>query len=130
MMEVPDVALTEDVKAPEHDVCEVFCFDPEKVERLKGVVAEAKGLAPLFKALADDTRVAICCALAGEELCVCDVANIMGCSVATASHHLRLLRDLGLVKYRRAGKLVFYSLDDDHVVQLIAAAREHYKERR
>lgn len=129
-MGVHHVAEAEAVQQQEAPVCEVFCYDPDKVERLKGVVSEAQGLAPLFKALADDTRVGICCALAGEELCVCDVAHIMGCSVATASHHLRILRDLGLVKYRRAGKLVFYSLDDNHVVQLIAAAREHRKERR
>lgn len=124
------MALPEKPRRSDAEFCDVFCFDPEKVERLKGVVAEARGLAPLFKALADDTRVGIAIALAGEELCVCDVAHIIGCSVPTASHHLRLLRDLGLVKHRRAGKLVFYSLDDDHVVQLIAAAREHRKERR
>lgn len=80
--------------------------------------------------MADDTRMKIAYALCVEqELCVCDVANIIGSSVATASHHLRLLRNMGLAKYRKEGKLVFYSLDDDHVKQLILLAMVHSKER-
>ena len=63
-----------------------------------------------------------------EELCVCDVANIIGSTVATASHHLRTLHKQGLVKYRKEGKLAFYSLDDDHVKQLIIIALAHKKE--
>lgn len=110
------------------DVCEVFCFDAGKVSRLQGEVGRTRGLARLFKALADDTRIKIAYALTREELCVCDVARIIGASVATASHHLRLLRDMGLVKYRRQGKLVFYSLDDEHVVRLIQDAFDHFRE--
>ena len=63
-----------------------------------------------------------------EELCVCDVANIVGATTATASHHLRHLNNLGLAKYRKDGKLVYYSLDDDHVKQLIHIAFEHQEE--
>lgn len=110
------------------DVCEVFCYDAEKVARLKGEVEHLSGLALLFKALADDTRIKIAYALTRDELCVCDVANITGTTVATASHHLRLLRNMGLAKYRKQGKLVFYSLDDDHVVRLIREAFDHLTE--
>lgn len=110
------------------DVCEVFSYDPAKVERLRGALVGTEGLALLFKALADDTRVRIALALSREELCVCDVAHLMGISVATASHHLRLLRNMGLAKYRKEGKLVFYSLDDDHVVTIIDMAMVHFRE--
>lgn len=82
-----------------------------------------------FKALADATRLKITYALMLEkELCVCDVATIIGCTVATASHHLRMLRDMGIAKHRKEGKLVFYSLKDDHVERLVALALVHAKE--
>lgn len=112
----------------DQDTCEIFCYDPPKVERLKAELSGTEGLGLLFKALADDTRVRIALALSKAELCVCDVANLMDISVATASHHLRLLRNMGLVKYRKEGKLVFYSLDDQHVVTLIQVAFDHYRE--
>ncbi|WP_134704556.1 metalloregulator ArsR/SmtB family transcription factor [Ammoniphilus sp. YIM 78166] len=117
--------------ANHHHYCEVFCYDEEKVNRLKGELGQQDTLSvsKIFKALADDTRVKVAYALSREEeLCVCDVAHIVGCSMATASHHLRLLRNLGLAKYRKEGKLVFYSLDDDHVKQLITLAFLHSKE--
>lgn len=113
------------------DVCEVQCFDDEKVNRLKPFAAESEGVAKIFKALADDTRAKIIHILSMEdELCVCDIANIIGSSIANTSHHLRLLRNMGLAKYRKEGKLVFYSLDDDHVRHLITAGVEHAKEQR
>ncbi|HJV46134.1 MAG TPA: metalloregulator ArsR/SmtB family transcription factor [Bacillota bacterium] len=115
----------------EQDCCEIFCYDEEKVNRLKLVVKkqDTQHVAKLFKALADDTRIKVAYALSQEgELCVCDVANIVGCSLATASHHLRLLRNMGLAKYRKEGKLVFYSLDDQHVKQLIELSFLHSKE--
>ncbi|UFJ41134.1 metalloregulator ArsR/SmtB family transcription factor [Brevibacillus humidisoli] len=114
------------------DCCEVFCFDEQKVNRVKSdlTTQDTRTAARVFKALADDTRMKIAYALCVEqELCVCDVANIIGSSVATASHHLRLLRNMGLAIYRKEGKLVFYSLDDDHVKQLILLAMVHSKER-
>jgi len=115
----------------EQDCCEIFCYDEEKVNRLKGDLQQqdTHSVAKIFKALADDTRVKVAYALTQEvELCVCDVANIVGCTLATASHHLRLLRNMGLAKYRKVGKLVFYSLDDDHVQQLVQLAFLHSKE--
>ncbi|WP_232699047.1 ArsR/SmtB family transcription factor [Brevibacillus daliensis] len=111
------------------DICEIECVEAEKVKDLRPRIEEANGVAPLFKALADDTRSKIIYALSlTEELCVCDVAAVIGISVATASHHLRLLRNLGLAKYRKVGKMVYYSLDDDHVRMLIHAGVEHANE--
>ncbi|MFJ5716832.1 ArsR/SmtB family transcription factor [Neobacillus sp. NPDC093127] len=113
------------------DICEITCVDEDKVKRVKESVSQQNTMAvsQIFKALSDDTRIKIAYALSVEdELCVCDVANIVGSTTATASHHLRLLRNLGLAKYRKEGKLVFYALDDDHVKQLIQIAFEHQKE--
>jgi len=113
------------------DMCEVTCIDEEKVSRAKTKLAEQNPLevAKVFKALSDETRVKIAYVLSIEgELCVCDVANIIDASTATASHHLRLLKRLGIATYRKEGKFTFYSLDDAHVKQLIETAFEHQKE--
>jgi ArsR family transcriptional regulator, lead/cadmium/zinc/bismuth-responsive transcriptional repressor len=115
----------------EQDVCQVNCIDQGKVDRVATQLNEQNTFeaAKIFKALADETRVKIAYALYIEkELCVCDVASIVESSTATASHHLRLLKNLGLAKYRKEGKLVFYSLVDDHVKQLIHIVFEHQKE--
>lgn len=108
------------------DVCEVFCFDEEKVNRIKQEVVATEGLGQIFKALADDTRLKIVYALSREELCVCDVSQIIDSTVATASHHLRLLKNMGLAKSRKQGKMVFYSLHDDCVLSIIETALRHY----
>lgn len=115
----------------ERDVCEVTCVDNEKTTRLQPLVDTENilGVTKLFKALSDETRMKIAYALTlEEELCVCDVAHIVGATTATASHHLRHLKSLGLAKYRKEGKLAYYSLDDDHVKQLIHIAFEHQEE--
>lgn len=112
-------------------VCEVTCIDEEKVIRVQNNLSQHNPMevAKIFKALSDDTRIKIAYSLSLEkELCVCDVANIVGSTTATASHHLRLLKNLGLAKYRKEGKLVFYSLDDDHVKKLVQTAFAHQKE--
>ncbi|MCM3477793.1 ArsR/SmtB family transcription factor [Caldibacillus thermoamylovorans] len=114
-----------------NDICEITCINEEKVNRVKTSLAEQKStdVAKIFKALSDDTRIKIAYALSVEdELCVCDVANITGSTIATASHHLRLLKNLGIAKYRKEGKLVFYSIDDEHVKNLIHLAFAHQKE--
>ncbi len=113
------------------DRCQVFCYDPVKVERVQEAIktAHIQQMANMFKALADNTRARIALALHLEgELCVCDVANIIGSTPATASHHLRRLHKMGLARFRREGKLAFYSLDDDHIQQLIAVAHAHSRE--
>jgi DNA-binding transcriptional ArsR family regulator len=115
----------------DHDTCEIFCYDEEKVKRISAIVEE-QNLAPvanIFKALSDETRLKIAYSLLQEgELCVCDVANIIGATMATVSHHLRHLRNLGIAKRRKEGKLVFYSLDDEHVKMLVQTAVLHGKE--
>ncbi|MBO0959055.1 winged helix-turn-helix transcriptional regulator [Neobacillus sp. MM2021_6] len=116
----------------EHDVCEITCVDSEKTTRVQQQLEKGNHIpevSKLFKALADETRMKIAYALTLEdELCVCDVANIVGATTATASHHLRHLKSLGLAKYRKEGKLAYYSLDDDHVKQLIHIAVAHQEE--
>lgn len=88
-----------------------------------------KSVSQLFKVLSDETRVKIAHALTiQEELCVCDVAAITDTSVASASHHLRMLKKHGLAKIRKDGKNVYYSLDDHHVHDLIKIAIEHQEE--
>ena len=113
------------------DTCDIYCYDEAKVNRIQGDMQreDISSVAHVFKALADENRAKISYALCQEEeLCVCDVANIIGSTVATASHHLRTLHKQGLVKYRKEGKLAFYSLDDDHVKQLMMIALAHKKE--
>lgn len=106
-----------------------FYYDKAKVEQIKPLMDDIKDVELIFKALADPTRLKIAYALTlAKELCVNDVAHIIDATPATASHHLRLLRTMRLVKYRKEGKVVFYSLDDDHVRQLVYIAMVHAKE--
>jgi ArsR family transcriptional regulator, lead/cadmium/zinc/bismuth-responsive transcriptional repressor len=110
------------------DICEITCIDSEKVSLIKEKIEKQNTLniAQMFKVLSDDTRLKIAYALSLEkELCVCDVANIVGSSTATASHHLRLLRNLGLAQYRKEGKLVYYYLVDEHIKSLIQISFGH-----
>ena len=85
-------------------------------------------LADFFKILGDSTRVSILFALDGGDLCVCDIAEALGMTKSAVSHQLKLLRQNGLVKYRKQGKNVFYSLADDHVRDIIEKAIEHINE--
>lgn len=106
----------------------MYCYDEEKVKRIRGELNKQNfnKVAQLFKALADENRAKIVYALCqNDELCVCDVANIIGSTVATASHHLRMLHKQGIVKFRKEGKLAFYSLDDEHIRQLMLVALSH-----
>ncbi|MBE3576293.1 MAG: winged helix-turn-helix transcriptional regulator [Limnochordales bacterium] len=109
-------------------VCEVNVVHDDLVAQLKPEVEQVAGVAHLFKALADETRAKIIYALSQAELCVCDVAALVGASKATASYHLRLLSHLGLARYRREGKLVYYRLADGHVVNLVNEALKHVAE--
>lgn len=82
----------------------------------------------LFKALADPGRLKIVLALASQEMCVCDLAALLGVSESAASHQLRILRTMNLIKSRREGQVLYYRLVDDHVTQLTAVARDHVAE--
>ncbi|MBI9081170.1 MAG: winged helix-turn-helix transcriptional regulator [Pseudodesulfovibrio sp.] len=85
-------------------------------------------MAELFKALGDYTRIRILSALAINELCVCALAEVLDMSQSAISHQLRLLRAAKLVRYRKEGKNVYYSLDDDHVRNLLAQGSDHIHE--
>lgn len=87
-----------------------------------------EGLASTFRVLGDPTRVRILDALSGGELCVCDIAGLVEISESAVSHQLRLLRGMRLVRPRRAGRLVYYSLDDHHIIELLRQALSHVEE--
>ena len=86
-------------------------------------------LAETFKALGDETRVRILDALSRSEICVCDLAATLALSESAVSHQLRLLRGMRLVKPRRAGRHIYYTLDDHHIVKLFEQGLEHVEER-
>ncbi|WP_295339534.1 metalloregulator ArsR/SmtB family transcription factor [uncultured Subdoligranulum sp.] len=85
-------------------------------------------LAELFRVFGDTTRIKILYALFESELCVNDIAQVVGLSQSAVSHQLRLLKASKLVKFRREGKAIYYSLDDDHVRTMIALGMEHVEE--
>ena len=89
-----------------------------------------EALADTFRVLGDPTRVRMLDALAGGELCVCDIAALVGISESAVSHQLRLLRSLRLVRPRRAGRLVYYAVDDQHILELLKQASTHVEESR
>jgi ArsR family transcriptional regulator len=113
-------------------ICEQHAIDEDRVavvrDRMKSGSFFAS-LAELFAAMGDPTRVRLIYALSQEELCVCDLAAVLGLSVSAVSHQLRLLRGLRLVKYRREGRLAYYSLDDAHVYALLSQGMEHVEDR-
>ena len=85
-------------------------------------------LAELFRVFGDTTRVKILCALFSAELCVCDIAALLSMTQSAISHQLRILKQARLVKYRRDGKTVYYSLNDDHIKTMFAQGMEHISE--
>jgi ArsR family transcriptional regulator, lead/cadmium/zinc/bismuth-responsive transcriptional repressor len=87
-----------------------------------------EALAETFRVLGDPTRVRILDALEGGELCVCDIASLVGISESAASHQLRLLRGMRLVRPRREGRVVFYSLDDQHIISIFKQTLQHVEE--
>jgi DNA-binding transcriptional ArsR family regulator len=110
------------------DTCEIPCFKEALVRKLQrqmppdSVLEETE---TIFGALADRARIKILYALgSGEELCVCDVAHVLGVSISTASHHLRKLRDLKLLQYRNDGKMAYYSLRNELAARLVADTLE------
>lgn len=85
-------------------------------------------IAELFKAFGDSTRVRILCALFESELCVCDIAEVLGMNQSAISHQLRILKQAGLVRNRRDGKTIFYSLADSHIRTIFNQVAEHVME--
>lgn len=82
-------------------------------------------LAELFKVFGDTTRIKIICALLTSEMCVCDISALLGMSQSAISHQLRILKQTRLVKFRKDGKVVYYSLDDEHVKQIFDCGLLH-----
>lgn len=118
----------ENEKPVVQDVCATPDVDEERLQMYRDRVLRVAGLSELFRVLADETRTKIVYLLSTEELCVHNLAQILDLTLPTISHHLRLLKLMRLVKMRREGKHVFYSLSDDHVLRLIQMAQEHYQE--
>ncbi len=114
------------------DRCEVECLHPEHVGPLLGKVVsgiEADDLAAIFELLADPTRARLLHALSlSDELCVCDMALLLGRSESALSHQLRLLRDRRVVSRRKAGRIVYYRLADDHIRHVLADGLRHAQE--
>lgn len=114
------------------EICEHGCGDPARTDQLRESLQEddIMGMVQIFKALSDPNRMKIAyLLLRGQECCVCDIAAVLGSSVATASHHLRQLKLMEIAKSRKDGKNVFYSLKDHHIETLITMTLEHQKER-
>lgn len=110
------------------DMCEVNCQHPETICRAKAeMLAEntIQQLADTFKILGDNTRIKILTVLSRQEMCVCDIAETLEMGQSTISHQLRVLRGAKLVKFRKEGKEAWYSLDDNHVVDLLRLGIEH-----
>ncbi|MFC1850348.1 ArsR/SmtB family transcription factor [candidate division CSSED10-310 bacterium] len=113
------------------DVCSVSAIDQRKIAALKKTMINTdiiERMAAVFSAMADPGRLKILTLLATEELCVCEIVEMVSVSQSAVSHQLRILRNLRLVKSRRSGKMVFYSLKDNHIKQIVAICEEHIAE--
>ncbi|PTX17538.1 ArsR/SmtB family transcription factor [Halanaerobium congolense] len=113
------------------DICEVFNPNNQVVKVMKEKTLDddvVYDLAELFKTMGDPTRIKILYALKERELCVCDLSELLDMSSSAISHQLRVLRNNKLVKYRKEGRSVYYSLDDDHVMCLFGQGLEHVLE--
>lgn len=104
---------------------------PDIIKQAKQVMPDEETLfdiAELFKVLGDSTRMKIICCLFEHEMCVCDIAELINSTQSAVSHQLRVLKQAKLVKYRKEGKTVYYSLSDEHVEMIFNMALEHIKE--
>lgn len=113
------------------DLCDIVHLHPGRVAELRAALIGPDAVTDLtetFRALGDPTRVRILDALSHGELCVCDLAALVRMSESAVSHQLRLLRTLRLVRPRREGRMVFYALDDRHIMTLFRMALRHVQE--
>lgn len=113
------------------DVCGSTVIHLERVAKARNDAVpdkELDRLVRMFKVLGDQTRLKIVMALTGGEMCVCDLSAFLGVSDSAVSHQLRRLKDMALVKSRRDGQVLYYSLDDDHVYDLLGIGLEHVRE--
>lgn len=120
--------MKKDAVAP---VCKIEIVDQEKVEFAKSKLSnidQVFEIAQLFKIIGEPSRLKILISLFDNELCVCDLAATLDSTISAVSHQLRLLRNARLVKYRKEGKMIYYSLEDEHINTLIEQAKEHQQE--
>jgi DNA-binding transcriptional ArsR family regulator len=123
----------DDNREEQNDVCEIGFIHESVVAEVRAKMPDEEVLfnvADLFKMFGDSTRVRIISALLNAEMCVCDIAALLGMTKSAISHQLRSLRQTKLVKFRRDGKIVYYSLDDDHVKTIFAQGLLHVSEKR
>ena len=119
------------ISEPGLEVCEEHVVHTSTVRKAGEHMPEGRTLdrlADLFKLFADPTRVRILCALFESEMCVCDIAELLGMGQSAISHQLRLLKVSRIVKSRKQGRVVYYSLDDAHIGQIFAMAFAHVME--
>ena len=112
-------------------VCSEISAHPQAIAIIRTAMPDEDAMldvSELFKVLGDSTRTRILFALLAAETCVCDLSELLGASVSAVSHQLRILRQARLVRYRRAGKTVYYSLADEHVRSLLSQGLEHVQE--
>ncbi len=115
------------------EMCQISQVHESVVRRVQDTMPDDDTLcdvAEMFKVFGDMTRTKILSALFEAELCVCDISDIVKMSASAVSHQLRILRQTKIVKSRRCGKEVYYSLDDEHISQIYRTALEHLKEER
>lgn len=113
------------------DVCDLVQIDLARVRKIRAALVSpdaVEGLAGTFSALGDPTRVRILDALSHGELCVCDLAAVLRLSQSAVSHQLRLLKGQRLVRPRRDGRMVFYALDDQHIMSIFRQTLDHVQE--
>ena len=116
---------------PEQDICDYIHIHSEIVAKVKAHIPateDLQELAGFYKVFSDPTRLKILYVLFQEEMCVCDIAMLLGMTQSAISHQLRTLKQLKLVKNRREGKTVFYSLVDGHIETILAQGMAHIKE--
>ena len=112
-------------------VCECTVIHQEVIDKIKLPEEELLyDLGDFFKILGDSTRIKILSALFQSEMCVCDIAALLGMTQSAISHQLRVLKQGRLVKHRKDGKVVYYSLDDDHIKHIVDQGLTHISEKR
>ena len=112
-------------------VCECTVIHQEVIDKIKLPEEELLyDLGDFFKILGDSTRIKILIALFQSEMCVCDIAALLGMTQSAISHQLRVLKQGRLVKHRKEGKVVYYSLDDDHIKHIVDQGLTHISEKR
>ena len=114
-----------------NEACEYIHVHPERIEKVREKMPPEEtlyDLAELYKVFGDSTRIKILYVLFEEEVCVCDLAQCLNMTVSAISHQLRILKQMGLVKNRRDGKTIFYSLADSHIVTILSQGLDHIEE--